>query len=123
MSILYIFFKTGHLSNIASTRRREASPTTSNLLDSIQKKTIRLINDPILSAKLLSLGHRHAVGDLYLLYRYFHRLLSNEAAIVPPLVTFLWKTKISNNSNVPLSTSKSTEHPCSLLFFFCIQGL
>ena len=52
----------------------------------LSRKAIRLIDDPVLTGRLPSLAYRRAVGDLSLLYRYFHRLCSEElASIIPPL--------------------------------------
>ena len=53
-----------------------APPSTLSILDSIQRKAIRLIDDQVLSGRLPSLVHRRAVGDFSLFYRYFHRLCS-----------------------------------------------
>ena len=61
-------------------------PSTLSILDSIQRKAIRLIDDPVLTGRLPSLAHRRAVGDLPFFYRYFHRLCSEElASIIPQL--------------------------------------
>ena len=62
-----------------------APPSTLSILDSIQRKAIRLIDDPVLTGRLPSLAHRRAVGGLSLFYRYFHRLCLEElASIIPP---------------------------------------
>ena len=64
-----------------------APPTTLNILDSVQRRAIRLINDPALTDKLPSLSHRRAVGDLSLFYRNFYGLCSNELnSIIPPVI-------------------------------------
>lgn len=39
---------------------------------SIFKRAIRLFNDLVLSAKLPSLGHKYAIGDLCLFYKWLH---------------------------------------------------
>lgn len=53
----------------------------------VQRRAIRLINDPALTDKLPSLAHRRAVGDLSLFYRYFHDLCSDELnSIIPPVI-------------------------------------
>jgi reverse transcriptase-like protein len=63
-----------------------ASPTTLSILDSIQRRAVRLINDPSLTERLPSLAHRRPVGDLSLFYRYFHGFCSEElSSIIPPL--------------------------------------
>ena len=54
-----------------------ASLTTLSILDSIQRRAVRLINDPNLTRRLPSLQHRRSVGDLSLFYRYFHGLCSD----------------------------------------------
>ncbi|CAG9821524.1 unnamed protein product [Phaedon cochleariae] len=57
------------------------------LLDSVQKRAIRLVGDASLTNySLTSLEHRRKVGDLVLFYRYFHGRCSSEiSTIVPPL--------------------------------------
>nr|CAH7727207.1 unnamed protein product [Callosobruchus chinensis] len=40
------------------------------MLDAVQRRAIRLIQDPALTCHLQPLSHRHAVGDLSLFYRY-----------------------------------------------------
>jgi hypothetical protein len=63
-----------------------AFPTTLSILDAIQRRAVRLINDPLLTQRLPSLAHRRAVGDLSLFYRYFYGFCSDElSSIVPPL--------------------------------------
>ena len=65
-----------------------ASPTTLGILDSIQRRAFRLIDDPVAANRLPSLSHRRTVGDLSLFYRYFNGFCSEElSTIVPPLVT------------------------------------
>nr|CAH7733629.1 unnamed protein product [Callosobruchus chinensis] len=49
---------------------RAAAPTTLSILDAVQGRAIRLINDPALTCHLQQLSHRRAVGDLSLFYRY-----------------------------------------------------
>lgn len=46
----------------------KARPTTLNLLDSMQRVIICLLNDPILSVKLTFLAHICAVENLSFLY-------------------------------------------------------
>ena len=43
-----------------------------NLLDRVQSKDIRLINNPNLTNSLQSLSHRRLVADISIFYRYFH---------------------------------------------------
>jgi len=74
-----------------------APPSTLSILDSIQRKAIRLIDDPVLTGRLRSLAHRRAVGDLSLFYRYFHRLCSEElASIIPPLAA---RSRVTRGAN------------------------
>ena len=54
------------------------------ILDRIQNKAIRLINDESLTANFQSLSHRRSVSSLCLFYRYMHVLCSNEPAASIP---------------------------------------
>lgn len=57
------------------------------MLDSIQKRAVRLIDDPELTKNLHSLDHRRKVADLSLFYRYYYGRCSNELALlIPPRV-------------------------------------
>nr|CAH7733481.1 unnamed protein product [Callosobruchus chinensis] len=63
-----------------------AAPTTLSILDSVQRRAIRLIGDPALTCYLQLLSHRRAVGDLLLFYRYSNGFCSSElTSIIPPL--------------------------------------
>nr|CAH7767476.1 unnamed protein product [Callosobruchus chinensis] len=65
-----------------------AAPTTSPILDAVQRRANRLIGDPVLTCRLQPLSHRRAVGDLSLFYRYSNRFCSSElTSIIPPLST------------------------------------
>nr|CAH7740924.1 unnamed protein product [Callosobruchus chinensis] len=44
---------------------RAAAPTTLPILDAVQRRAIRLIDDPALTCHLLPLSRRHVVEDLY----------------------------------------------------------
>ena len=57
-----------------------APKSSLHLLDRVQSKAIRLINNPNLTNSLqsLSLSHRHLVADLSIFYRYFHGHCSQE---------------------------------------------
>ena len=59
-----------------------------SILDCIQNKAIRLINDDSLTANFQSLSHRRSVTSLCLFYRYFHGLCSNELAASIPAPVF-----------------------------------
>ena len=55
-----------------------------HLLDRVQSKAIRLINNPNLTNSLQSLSHRRLVGDLSIFYRYFHGYCSQEIKNIIP---------------------------------------
>nr|CAH7763387.1 unnamed protein product [Callosobruchus chinensis] len=63
-----------------------AAPTTLSILDSVQKRAIRLIGDSALTCHLQPLCHRRAVGDLSLFYRHSNGFCSSElTSIIPKL--------------------------------------
>nr|CAH7731091.1 unnamed protein product [Callosobruchus chinensis] len=63
-----------------------AAPTTLSILDTVQRRAIRLIGDPALTCHLQPLFHRRAVGDLSLFYRYSNGFCSSQlTSIIPPL--------------------------------------
>ena len=49
-----------------------APKSSLHLLDRVQSKAIRLINNPSLTYSLQSLSHRRLVADLSIFYRYYH---------------------------------------------------
>nr|CAH7730694.1 unnamed protein product [Callosobruchus chinensis] len=55
-----------------------AAPTTLSILDAVQRRAIRLTDDPAFTYRLQPLSHRRAVGDLPLFYR---ADLDNSAAL------------------------------------------
>ena len=55
-----------------------------HLLERVQSKAIRLINNPNLTNSLQSLSHRHLVADLSIFYRYFHGHCSQEIKNIIP---------------------------------------
>jgi hypothetical protein len=60
-----------------------------HLLDSVQNKFIRLVNNPALTDCLSSLSSRRDVSSLCLFYRYFHGHCSEKLhSLIPPLPTF-----------------------------------
>ena len=73
------FFSSSHLLCIYKSQIRPlercshvwggATKTTLCLLDKVQSKAVRLINNPNLTKSLLSLSHRRLVGDLSSCYR------------------------------------------------------
>lgn len=71
-----------------------------HILDRIQNKAIRLINEESLTTSLQSLSHRRTVSSLCLFYRYFNRLCSDElAATVPPPYHYGRTTRLSSSSH------------------------
>ena len=64
-----------------------APKSSFHLLDRVQSRAIRLINNPGLTNSLQSLSHRRLVADLSIFYRYFHGHCSQEIKnIIPDLV-------------------------------------
>lgn len=58
----------------------------------------RLINKPHLTNCLATLAHRRFVRDLYLFYKYFYDLCSDEqTTIIPPLATHNRTTRETSN--------------------------
>ena len=55
-----------------------APKSSLHLLDRVQSKAIRLINNPNLTNSLQSLSYRRLVADLSMFYRYFHGHYSQE---------------------------------------------
>ena len=71
-----------------------------HLLDRVQSKAIRLINNPNLTNSLQLLSHRHLVADLSIFYRYFHGHCSQEIkSIVPDPVRRVRTTRSSTHSH------------------------
>nr|CAH7762308.1 unnamed protein product [Callosobruchus chinensis] len=72
-----------HISGIAHI---SVAPTTFSILDAVQRRSIRLIDDPALTCHLQPLFHRRSVGDLSPFYRYSNGFCSSElTSIIPPL--------------------------------------
>ena len=61
-----------------------APKSSLHLLDRVQSKAIRLINNPNLTNSLQSLSHRRLVADLSIFYRYFHGHCSEEIKNIIP---------------------------------------
>src|SRR5579872_1470278 len=97
-----------------------ASPSTVKILDSIQRRAVRLIDDPNLTRRLPSLAHRRAVGDLSLFYRNFHGLCSEELpSTLSPLDSPNRNTISTSQKNILLpSNSLLTGHRLSLVPLF-----
>lgn len=74
IDILFHSTPTRSLLEYCCNERRAAPPTTLNLLESVQSKTVQLIINSVLFAKIPSLAHGRAVENLCLWYRTFYRL-------------------------------------------------
>ena len=89
------------------------------LLDKVQSKAIRLINNPNLTKSLQPLSHRRLVGDLSILYRYFHGHCPQEIReIIPVPLRRVRTTRSSTHSQpfqVSLPTSKTLPHKSSFV--------
>ena len=77
-----------------------APKSSLHLLDRVQSKAIRLINNPSLTNSLQSLFHPHLVADLSIFYRYFHGHCSQETKnIIPDPVRHFQTTRSSTYSH------------------------
>ena len=90
------FFSSSHLLTIYKSQIRPsleycshvwggAPKSTLCLLDKVQSKAIRLINNPKLTKSLQPLSHRRLVGDFSIFYRYFHGYCSPEIIEIIPV--------------------------------------
>ena len=90
------------------------------ILDHIQRKAVRLIDDAPLTSKLASLSHRRAVSSLSLFYRYYHGLCSDElASITPRPRSFTRCTRGSDYTNpylVAVPRCRTEQHKNSFFF-------
>ena len=104
------FFSSSHLSIYKSQIRPSleyfshvwggAPNSTLCLLDKVQSKAIRLINNPKLTKSLQPLSHRRSVGDLSIFYRYFNGHCSQEIRdIIPVLLRRVRTTRSSTHSH------------------------
>lgn len=82
-----------------------ASSVDLSILDRIQRKAIRLVDCPVLSASLQSLAHRRAVSCLSLFYRYYHGRCSAELALAVPVPRTFSRSTRAASSNNPYSVS------------------
>nr|CAH7759036.1 unnamed protein product [Callosobruchus chinensis] len=63
-----------------------AAPNTLSILDAVQRRAIRLIDDPASTCHLQPLSHRRVVGNLSLFYQNSNGFCSSElTSIIPPL--------------------------------------
>ena len=85
---------------------------TLRLLDSIERRAIRLIGNHELTKNLDSLEHRRQVGDLTLFYRYFHGKCSADLALlIPPRAANIRNTRRTTAAHpyvVKLSTPRTS---------------
>ena len=75
------------------------------LLEKVQSKAIRLINNPNLTKSLQPLSHRRLVGDLSIYYRYFHEHCSQEIRDIIPVPLRRFRTTRSSNHSHPFQVS------------------
>lgn len=98
---------------------RTAPAHTLNLLDSIERRAMKLVNDPTLLHPSQTLEHRRNVGDLCLFYRYFNgRCADSISNIVPSLASFSRNTRFSQASHrftVALPTCRTSIHKGSFM--------
>ena len=85
-----------------------------HLLDRVQSKAIRLINNPNLNNSLQSLSHRRLVADLSIFYPYFHRNCSQDIKnIIPDPARRVGTTRSSTYSHpfqVTLPNARTLSH-------------
>ena len=95
-----------------------APKSSLNLLDRVQSKAIRLINNPNLINSLQSFSHR-LVADLSIFYRYFHRHCSQEIKnIIPDPMRHVRTTRSSTQSHlfqVTLPNPRTLAHKSSFI--------
>ncbi|KAG5884949.1 hypothetical protein JTB14_032816 [Gonioctena quinquepunctata] len=72
------------------------------LLDSVQKRAIRLVGDASLTNSLTCLEHRRKVCDLSLFYRYFHGRCSSEISTIVPALAVSSEINPSSSVITPL---------------------
>ena len=82
-----------------------ASKSTLCLLDKVQPKAIRLINNPNLTKSLQPLSHRRLVGDLSTFYRYFNGHCSQEIRDFIPVPLRRVRTTRSSSHSHPFQVS------------------
>ena len=96
-----------------------APKSSLHLLDRVQSKAIRLINNPNLTNSLQSLSHRRLVADLSIFYRYFHGHCSQEIKnIIPDPVRCVPTTRNSTYSHpvkVKLPNPRTLAHKSSFI--------
>ena len=69
-------------------------------LDAIQKRAIKLIGDPALTNSLNSLAHRRIISALFLYYKYYHGVCSDELkSIIHSKALFIRNKRFSKAQN------------------------
>ena len=91
------------------------APSSSlHLLDIVQPKAIRLVNNPSLTTSLQSLSHHRLVADLSIFYRFFHAHCSLEIKnIIPDPLKHVRPSRSCTESHpfqVTLSTARTLSH-------------
>ena len=90
-----------------------------HLLDKVQSKAIRLINNPSLTKSLQSLSDHRLIADLSIFYRYFHGHCSMEIkSIIPDPLKHVRLTRSSSRSHpfqVILSNPRTLSHKSSFI--------
>ena len=124
------FFSPSHLLSIYTSQIRPsleycshvwggALKSTLCLLDKVQSKAIRLINNPNLTKSLQPLSHRRLVGDLSIFYRYFNGHCSQEIRdIIPVPLRRVRTTRSSTHSHpfqVSLPNPRTLSHKSSFI--------
>ena len=110
------FFSSSHLLSIYKSQIRPsleycshvwggAPKSTLCLLDKVQSKAIRLINNPNLIISLQPLSHRRSVGDLSIYYRYFNGHCSQEIRDIIPVALRRVRTTRSSTHSHPFQVS------------------
>ena len=96
-----------------------APKSTLCLLDKVQSKAIRLINNPNLTKSLQTISHRLLVGDLSIFYRYFNGHSSQEIRETAPVpLRRVRATRSSTHSHhfqVSLPNPRSLSHKSSFI--------
>ena len=82
-----------------------APKSTLCLLDKVQSKAVRLINNPNLTKSLQPLSHRGLVGDLSIFYRYFNGHCSQEIRDIIPVPLMRFRTTRSSTHSHPFQVS------------------
>jgi hypothetical protein len=91
-----------------------AGPSILGLLDRVQSKAIRFVDEPTLTDSLQSLHHRRCVSALALFYRYYFGKCSEELASSVPLpLTFTRNTRahaVCNPFRVTIPRNRTSGH-------------